>query len=258
MKTFKVMLLQVMTVVMLSSTFGCASKQAIKPHDNGYPVQAVYADQPVNVDGRLDDAVWAKAQTYQMKLGQDRVELDQTLIEGGKIRFAWDEKFLYMAVEFTDSDVVAEGTENGEHHYSKGDLAELFLWPLDQTWYWELYVTPNALQTSFFFPGPGRLLPSTFKNHVDLTVAAQVQGTFNDWSDRDKGWTAEMAVPVSALTARGEAWGPGAAWRVLVGRYNYSAFLPQTELSSMPKLSRTSFHLRPEYGRLILMPKSAK
>ena len=218
-------------------------------------VLAVYADLPIAVDGRLDEAVWKDAPAYALGLCADRVTAGDTLIEGGRVRFAWNEEYLYMAVEFDDSDVVAEGVEDGEHHSNLGDLAELFLWPEDRSWYWELYATPHGRQSSFFFPGPGRMLPSTFGNHVALKIAAQVQGTLNDWSDRDHGWTAEMAVPVEALTARGEAWGPDAAWRVFVGRYNYSAYLPQVELSAMPPLSRTSFHLRNEYARLRLMPK---
>jgi hypothetical protein len=221
----------------------------------GAEIRAPYTGTPVTVDGRLDDAVWAEATAYELALCADRRDAGMTLAEGGTARFAWDERFLYMAVEFADSDVVAEGTQDGEHHYKLGDLAELFLWPEDRSWYWELYVTPHARQTAFFFPEPGRLgLPSTFGNHVDLTVGAQVQGTLNDRSDRDRGWTAEMAVPVSALTQRGEAWGPEAAWRILVGRYNYSVHLPAVELSALPSLSRTSFHLRDEYGRLRLMP----
>jgi hypothetical protein len=219
-------------------------------------VRAVYAETPVVVDGRLDDAVWARTPMHELALCKDRADSGATLEEGGRVRFAWDERFLYMGVDFTDSDVVAEGTKDGEKHFSLGDVAELFLWPEDHSWYWELYVTPQARQSSFFFPGPGRLgLPSTYEHHVDLKVGAQVQGTLNDWSDRDQGWTAEMAIPVSALTQRGEAWGPGAAWRVLVGRYNYSTDLPAVELSACPALSRTAFHLRDEYGQLKLMPQ---
>ena len=127
------------------------------------------------------------------------------------------------------------------------------LWPEDRTWYWELYVTPHGRQSSFFYPSPGRMLPSTFRDHMRLRVAAQVDGTFNDWSDRDRGWTAEMVVPRQELTKRGEAWGPGAVWRIFVGRYNYAVHLPAVELSAMPAVSRTSFHLRDEFARLVLL-----
>ena len=218
-------------------------------------VQAVYAKTPVTIDGQLDDAVWALAPAYELRLSEDRTLSGDLLKESGVVRFAWNENCLYAAFEFTDSDVVAEGTKDGEPHFSLGDVAEFFLWPDMRTWYWELYATPHGKQSSFFFPSPGRMLPSSFKNHLHLQVASQIHGTLNDWSDRDKGWTAEMAIPVKEITARGEAWGPDACWHVLVGRYNYSAYLSRPELSAMPKLSTTNFHLRGEYARLKLLPE---
>jgi hypothetical protein len=178
----------------------------------------------------------------------------KTLAEKGFVKFLWNDDYLYMGVEFEDSDVVAEGEEDGLHHYLMGDLAELFLWPEEQTWYWEMYVTPAGKQTTFFFPGPGRQgLPSSFKSGFRLKVAARVDGTLNNWHDRDRKWVGEMAVPVKELTARGEKWGPGSAWRVLVGRYNYSRYLPAVENSSMPQLPSGSFHLRNDYGRLVFV-----
>lgn len=260
--TFSAMLAGIGGAVLLA---GCASTPAPRAQCNRaqssaaepQEIRAVHADSPLTVDGRLDEAVWTRAPAYAMSLSADQLAGGNVLREGGRVRFAWDAENLYLAVEFEDSDVVAEGEADGEHHYQKGDVAELFLWPEAHTWYWELYVTPHGRQTSFFFPGPARMLPSTFKDHLRLRVAAQVQGTFNDWSDRDRGWTAEMAVPVKDLTRHGEDWGPGAVWRVLVGRYNYSVHLPAVELSAMPKLSRTSFHLRGEYRRLRLEPQEA-
>jgi len=244
------MLLAIVATLCVSgcSTLKPASRPALLPE-----LLAVHADVPVKIDGRLDDAIWAQARGYALGLCQDRVAQGHEFMEGGWVRFAWDEQYLYMAVELKDSDVVAEGTADGEHHYAKGDVIELFLWPEAHTWYWELYVTPQDKQSAFFYPGAGRVLPSAFTHCISLSVAAQVQGTFNDWADHDQGWTGEMAVPVRALTRRGESWGLDASWRVLVGRYNYSAYLQAVELTAMPQLSKTIFHLREEYGRLRLI-----
>ena len=214
-------------------------------------LKAVYADTPIVIDGKLDDAVWAKAPAYAMTLSGEQHQQGKHVSEGGAVRFAWNEDFFYLGVDFTDSDVVAEGTADGQHHYQLGDLAELFLWAEDHPWYWELYVTPAGRQTTFFFPGAGRLgLPSGFQHHFWLQVAAQVDGTLNDWRDRDRGWTAEMAVPVSELIRPGGSFGPGSRWRVLVGRYNYSVHLPARELSMCPTMPQGNFHLRPSYGRI--------
>ena len=109
-------------------------------------------------------------------------------------------------------------------------------------------------KTSFWFPGRGRLgLPSVEDYKCGLGVAAQCNGTLNDWRDKDKSWTAEMAMPISDLTTRGDKFGPQADWRILVSRYNYSRYLSEKELSMMPKLSETNYHLLEEYAILRLV-----
>lgn len=216
-------------------------------------MQAVYTAQPVKIDGILDDAVWKKAPAYRMALDTNATN---AVTEGGEVRVAWDTNYLYVAVRFTDSDIVAEGKEDQLHHYSLGDLAEVFLKPDNETWYWELYATPAGKKTSFFFPGRGRLgVPSGFTYTCGLTVAAQCDGTLNNWEDRDREWTAEMAMPIKDLTSHGERFEPGARWRILVARYNYSRYLPNKELSMTPALSRTNYHLTEEYAVLEIMPK---
>ena len=98
-----------------------------------------------------------------MYLSADK-EKDAVLAEGGKIRIAWDDKYFYLACEFTDSDVVAEGDKDQLHHYQLGDLCELFLKPADKSWYWEIYMTPRNNKSVFFFPSKGYLgLPSCFE-----------------------------------------------------------------------------------------------
>ena len=112
------------------------------------------------------------------------------------------------------------------HHYQWGDLMEVFLWPDDYKWYWELYSTPANKTTTFFFPAPGVFaMKSCFTYKCKITIASKVSGTLNDYSDKDKGWTTEMAVPLSELTKRGEKFGPGSSWRILVARYNYGVHL---------------------------------
>lgn len=215
--------------------------------------RAAHAAVPVRLDGRLDDAVWQQAEVYPLRLADNLPGTAGGPIERGSARFAWDDDFFYLAVTFDDSDVVADGTQNGQHHYQMGDVAELFLWPEALPWYTEMYVTPKGHYSTFLFPGAGRRLPGcTATNAFSLRVAATVEGTRNDFGDRDRQWSGEMAVPVKEFMARGASWGPGSVWRVLVGRYNYSIWLPKEELSELPGLPTTNFHLRENYGRLIL------
>lgn len=211
-------------------------------------IKAFYTEKPVNIDGLLDESVWQKARAYPLYLSKDKINADEKIAEKGDVRFAWDDKYYYLAASFEDSDVVAKGKEDQMHHYRYGDLCELFLKPVDYNFYWELYVTPADKKTSFFFKQKGAL---DFENYsCGLNVAANCLGTLNNSKDKDKGWIAEMAMPIKDLESLGCKFGQGVNWKILVGRYNYSRYLPDKELSMMPQLSKTSYHLHEEYANL--------
>jgi hypothetical protein len=206
----------------------------------------------MTIDGKLDEPVWRQAEVYALRAAPDALAESGTP-EPGWARFAWNAEYLFVAFEFKDSDVVAEGQADQLHHYTLGDVAEVFLKPVEQTWYWELHATPAAKQTTLFVPGRGRVgLPGNLLPRSSLRVAAHVDGTLNDWKDRDRGWTAEIAVPIAELTARGERFEPSARWTVLVARYNFSRYVSSPELSAAPRLSKTDFHTLGEYATLRL------
>lgn len=227
--------------------------------------QAPFAKIPVKVDGILDDPVWQSAPTLPLTLSRDagllfksplRETVGDQLRETGEIRFAWDRDFVYVAARFVDSDVVAEGPSDQLHHYQEGDVLELFLQPEGRSWYWEFQAAPTGKKTHAFFPGRGRIgLKSPYAYACDgMKTAVAIAGTLNAWEDRDTAWAVEVAIPVKALTERGDLWGPESRWRVLVSRYNYSRYLPMPEWSVFPRLSNYNFHLHEEYVPLEMLP----
>lgn len=221
-------------------------------------VEALRTGEPVIIDGRLDDPVWQRAPRYSLHKSIERAaDRPRGKVDPGYVQFAWDDEYFYLAARFTDRDVQAWSDEDQRHHYNLGDVCELFLKPRDSTWYWEMYVTPKGNKTLFWFPGAGLLRhPSNFQHDpTPLRVAAQVQGTLNDWSDEDEGWTAEMAVPISLLTDHGDVFEPGAGWLVLVGRYNHSRYGEHhgPQLTSYPKIPGGSFHDSANYANLQLV-----
>lgn len=255
-----------MAVILVLLVAGCAITPNIRERGKGPSVPSVLVAQrtekPVVIDGKLDDEVWQKAPVYNLDFCKDlylpfekrrdqRPGIDK-LVEPGEARLAWDDKYFYVGIKFIDSDIVQESDADQQHHYSSGDVVEIFLKPEKSTWYWEIYGTPNAKKTVFWFPGRGRIgVKSSWEagmNLDEVLVATQIKGTLNDWKDRDEYWTLEMAIPISGLTAHGDAFGPGSEWRILVARYNYSRYLSQREYSMVPQLSVTNYHLLEEYG----------
>ena len=228
-----------------------------------YPeVIAKYTPKPIKLDGKLDEKAWAMATAYSLVLPLKsfsglpesmQKNLGDTIHEKGTVKLLWDDNYLYVGAEFEDSDVMQEGKDDQTHLYTTGDLIEVFLKPADENYYWEIYGAPNNKKTWFFYPSRGRALPGCLSYlPKDLKVAATVDGTLNNWRDRDKGWTIEIAIPIKELTAYGAKFDNSANWTVLFGRYNYSAYLQKLEYSAYPLLSQISFHLYEEYAKLRL------
>jgi hypothetical protein len=222
---------------------------------------AKYAEN-VKMDGKLSDPAWIKAPEYHFELADNayskepeslRKSLGDTLRENGTAKMLWNHRYLYVGAKMEDSDVVAEGKADQTHLYQTGDLVEVFLKPANETFYWEIYGAPNNMKTCFFFPGRGRIfVPSCAEYKSDIIVSASVDGTLNDWRDRDRGWSVEIAIPVETLTRLGTKFDNASEWTILLARYNYSRYLPMKECSSAPRLSAPNNHIYEDYARLIL------
>lgn len=240
-----------LTVFLLACIYfsGCVSGLKNQELVMSETYKAVYANKPVVIDGKLSDDVWQKAFSYPLYLSKDKVDAGQILHESGFVKFAWNDENFYLAADFCDSDIIAQGLEDEMHHYKYGDVCELFLKPANENYYWELYVTPAGKKSSFFYPSKGYLgLPNCLKEYsCGLKVATERNGVLNNWQDNDTGWTAEMAMPIKDLEAFGCEFGPNKKWKILVGRYNYSRCLESVELSMIPQLSISSFHKHKEY-----------
>jgi hypothetical protein len=218
------------------------------------------ASSPIHVDGKLDEEAWRQAIPLAFDIPRDQQQQGLTLEEKGTGRVLWDDQYLYVAFDFVDSDVVANGTEDDQEHHNLGDVAEIFLKPTDQTWYWEFHVTPAGYVSTYWHVGRGRFGLQGENSHIKprfIQAAAQVHGTLNDWRDRDQGWTAEVAIPWSKLDRFGEKPDVKANWTILLARYNYTRYRTQAtgpELSSWPVLSRAAYHLVEQYAPLKLVP----
>ncbi len=208
----------------------------------------------LTIDGALTSPEWQKAQIWEFsRVGTRPSELGLDLNEKGSVRMLHSEKFLYIGVTMEDSDVVQQGTKDQTHLYASGDTVEVFLKPADDTYYWELYGTPNELRTQFFYPSRSYVfLPKSADGHPEFEVKAKINGTFNDWQTIDRGWSIEFKIPKSIPEQYGAKFRAGHSWQFLIARQNYSRRLPFKELSTVPAIAESDFHLIRQYGLLEL------
>ena len=162
------------------------------------------AVSPPVIDGSLDDAVWRAApwtEPFVDIRGPDWP--DPHLATSAKI--AWDERHLYVGAELEEPHLWATLADRDAILYREHDF-EVFLDPDgDGLAYYELEI--NALGTEFdlFLDRPYRRQgkANVAWDMEGLRTAVRLDGTLNDPSDEDAGWSVEIAIPWSALRPPG-------------------------------------------------------
>lgn len=229
----------------------------------GTEVTAKRSTIAIKMDGKLEDPIWYLTPAYELvhpkTFGQGespevRNFFRRGPVEPGKVRLLWDDKYLYIGVDFTDYDLAAAGNRDQGPNPDGGDAVAIFLKPLNKTWYWELYLNLRGNKTSYFYPGRGLFGFSGINKAVPalkgLKGAVFFKGTLNNSWDKDKKWTAEIAVPRMELAMAGEKLDPDIPWLICIVRINYGRYLPIPEKSSFPQLPGTNFHRHESYGLL--------
>ena len=220
------------------------------------------AEAPI-IDGHLDEAAWHRA---------PKSPRFRDLVSGASTRYdtraavLWDDHLLYVGYWVEEPNVTATLTERDSPIYTDNDI-ELFVAGSDA--YYELEI--NAFGTIYealfvwndAYPEGGRygedpglslgapgLRPFDGVGFVHprggrqgffgwdlpgLSAAVAVDGTLNDSSDADRGWTVELALPWAGLApiAHGDGRSlpprPGDTWRMGFSRFNTSRADPPTD-----------------------------
>ena len=256
-------------VVLFCAAFsfaGCQNLPLGSPGNASSQIEVERATGPVVMGGCLNEAAWAIAKPIPFQLvatPSQRKRIGK--VEGkGSARILHDDRNLYIAFAFEDADVVDLSKEDDQELHTLSDVAEIFLKPLDDTWYWEFHVTPKGRASSYWWPGRGRLHLAGTKPHVKprfIRAVTWTQGTVNNWRDRDRGWTAVVSIPFAKLDRYGPPKDPHSRWTILLARYDYSRYrMKETgpELSASSVCSEPGFHQVDEYPRLHLRDNQTK
>lgn len=212
---------------------------------------AYRVDSPLVIDGHLTKEAWLKAP--RSPRFADLIH-DTKAIHDTRAAVLWDDDYLYVAYWIEEPFVQAKFTERDSLIYEDNDV-ELFI--AGQDGYYEFEINAfNTIYEVFFlwedtyeakgynslaefnrnakgveaFDGVGFKHPRGKRigfwnwDYPKLKTAVQIDGTLNDNSDRDRGWTVELALPWQGLKhlADGRSLPPqeGDTWRMDFSRFN--------------------------------------
>lgn len=222
---------------------GCADKIE-------YTYICYKTDEPIEIDGRLNETSWGKAKNIDKLMIYDgsRAAQYQTCA-----KILWDEKRLYVAFICQDSDICATMGQRDQSLY-KEDVVELFIdADGDGKTYFEIEVNPLGTLLDVRFIDVN--VPDNGRNwNGDIKQAVWVNGTVENQNDRDTSWTVEIAISfASVVTAPhippedGDVW-PVNLYRIERGR-------SWTEYSAWAPVGRLDFHQPVKFGRLMFSEK---
>jgi hypothetical protein len=164
----------------------------------------------LSIDGRLDEPAWSKAERlgpFWHYDGEGRGRY-QTYA-----RLLWDDQALYLAFEAPDTDVHTPYSKRDDPIY-ESEAVEIFIdADGDGDEYIELQVAPNGVQFDARFKGGARQNMDQAWNH-EYQAKVHIDGTLNDPSDKDRGWTAEWRIPYAGIPDLASAPKVGQSWKI--------------------------------------------
>jgi hypothetical protein len=207
-----------------------------------------YTKLPPVIDGDINDTVWEQAQ-WTANFVDIEGDLKPKPPLQTNVKMLWDDSCLYIAAQINDPNVWATLTHHDDIIFRDNDF-EVFINPNNSTHqYFEIEY--NALNTVFdlFLNKPYRNGGNAMINWdaEGLRSAVKVQGTLNDPSDVDKGWTIEMAIPFKAISLGNDVQVPkeGTLWRINFSRVEWDTKVVN---GKYVKLTDNAGHNLPEHN----------
>lgn len=167
--------------------------------------KATKTSEAILVDGKMNENVWqqTQAKTLDYFYRIDKPDDDQQTT----FRMLWDDKNLYLFYNMKDKYLTARETQRDGEPYLD-DCAEIFFITapdsLDTHFGYELNLN-KASNDFIYFNDFYNGEDLAFKGfNPDFEVEVTFNGTINDNSDIDFGWTMEMAIPISNFGKLGQ------------------------------------------------------
>ena len=162
---------------------------------------AVKAKEPITVDGKMDEASWKNAEVVTLT---NFFRLDKPVDkQNTKFRMMWDDANIYLYYEAEDTSLTARETVFDGRTYID-DCAEFFVVPVPDSVYMHFGFEINITEVRYDYIVLWKYINN--RNffisgyNPEYKVKAIYNGTLNNDKDKDKGWTMEFAIPMTAFS----------------------------------------------------------
>ena len=219
----------------------------------GQPVkhyQCLRASGSMQIDGRISEPDWKRAAWTDWFVDIEGAAKPKPRFKT-RAKMLWDDKYFYIAAQLEEPHVWATLTAHDSVIFRDNDF-EVFLNPSgDTNNYFEFEM--NALNTGWdlFLPKPykkGGKADNSWEI-PGLKTAVAVRGTLNKSSDKDRGWTLEIAFPWAGFRHGDFAApkpSPGAEWRVNFSRVEWRHRIVNGKYEKIPSLKEDNWVWSPQ------------
>ena len=220
------------------------------PHPKGYV--CLRAALPVTIDGKLDDDAWSNA-AWTDKFVDIEGAAKPLPRFATRVKMLWDDKYFYIGARLEEPHVWASLTKHDAVIFQDPDF-EVFIDPDgDNHEYYELEVNALGTEWDLLLDKPYRDGgPARNEWEVPgLCVATHVDGTINNPSDKDIGWTVELAIPWDVLGKHAHRPAPphdGDVWRVNFSRVEWRIDVIDGKYVKVPKKPEDNWVWSPQYA----------
>jgi hypothetical protein len=202
---------------------------------------------PIAIDGRIDEKAWAAAPAIELIFPwESQTGAKQKTV----VRLLWDDRYLYVAYDCEDRDIVALFTERDDPTY-RDDAVEIFINPKpSQTGlYFGLEMNARAVLYDYVMYDAKYALKRF--NMQGVQLATFIRGTLNTRGDEDQGWSLEVAIPWANFEELSPRPDIGAVWTMNVNRWD--GVEPNRRMSnwSDPLQPRPNPHAPARFGQLV-------
>jgi hypothetical protein len=179
------------------------------------------AAAPIVIDGKLDDKAWAAAATAELTFPwESQTGAKQKTVA----RLLWDDDSLYVSYDCEDADITARFTQRDDPTY-RDDAVEIFINPRPAQQvvaYIGLEMNARGVLYDYLSVGvtpTSRLFFKRF-NLEGVKVAAALNGTLDDRTDKDRGWSLEASIPWVGFEEFSRRPAAGTVWTFNLNRWD--------------------------------------